>query len=349
MANKLLKERGSNPVGKNWPDAFLKRTPELKKRWSRPYDRQRALNEDPDTIRAWFELVRNTKAKYGIQDEDTFNFDETGFMMGVITSQLVITGSERRGKRKVIQPGNREWITVIQGICAAGWAIPPFTIYAGKHHISSWYEDMSIPRDWVIAVSANGWTNNELGVAWLKHFDAHTKSRRVGGHRLLVIDGHESHNSLEFQRICKEERIITLCMPPHSSHLLQPLDVGCFSPLKRAYGGQISVLVRHHINHISKLEFLPAFKAAFEKTFSSINIISSFRGAGLIPFEPGVVLSKLDVRLRTPTPPTPPPANTASWESRTPSNVQEMNFQSTLVRRRFRWLQNSSPTELLAH
>ena len=145
MANKLLKERGSNPVGKNWPDAFLKRTPELKKRWSRPYDRQRALNEDPDTIRAWFELVRNTKAKYGIQDEDTFNFDETGFMMGVITSQLVITGSERRGKRKVIQPGNREWITVIQGICAAGWAIPPFTIYAGKHHISSWFEDMSIP------------------------------------------------------------------------------------------------------------------------------------------------------------------------------------------------------------
>ena len=137
-------------------------------------------------------------------------------------------------------------------------------------------------------------------------------------------------------------------MPPHSSHLLQPLDVGCFSPLKRAYGGQISVLVRHHINHISKLEFLPAFKAAFEKTFSSINIISSFRGAGLIPFEPGVVLSKLDVRLRTPTPPTPPPANTASWESRTPSNVQEMNFQSTLVRRRFQRHQNSSPTELLS-
>ena len=185
-------------VGKNWPDAFLKRTPELKKRWSRAYDRQRALNEDPDTMRAWFELVRNTKAKYGIQDEDTYNFDETGFMMGVITSQLVITGSERRGKPKMIQPGNREWITVIQGICAAGWAIPPFIIYAGKNHISSWYEDISIPRDWVIAVSSNGWTNNELGVAWLKHFNAHTMSRQVGRHRLLVIDGHESHKSLEF-------------------------------------------------------------------------------------------------------------------------------------------------------
>jgi hypothetical protein len=53
-------------------------------------------------------------------------------------------------------------------------------------------------------------------------------------------------------------------MPPHSSHLLQPLDVGCFSPLKRAYGSQIESLIRSHINHITKLEFLPAFKAAFE-------------------------------------------------------------------------------------
>ncbi|KAF2186623.1 hypothetical protein K469DRAFT_539062, partial [Zopfia rhizophila CBS 207.26] len=66
--------------------------------------------------------------KYGIQDKDTYNFDETGFMLGIITSLLVVTGLERRSKRKVVQPGDREWITVIQGINAAGWAIPPFTI-----------------------------------------------------------------------------------------------------------------------------------------------------------------------------------------------------------------------------
>ena len=52
-------------------------------------------------------------------------------------------------------------------------------------------------------------------------------------------------------------------MPPHSSHLLQPLDVGCFSPLKRAYSREVEGLIRHYINHITKLEFLPAFKAAF--------------------------------------------------------------------------------------
>ena len=52
-------------------------------------------------------------------------------------------------------------------------------------------------------------------------------------------------------------------MLPHSSYLLQPLDVGCFSPLKRAYSCKVESLIRYYINYITKLEFLPAFKAAF--------------------------------------------------------------------------------------
>jgi hypothetical protein len=128
----------------------------------------------------------------------------------------------------------------------------------------------------VIALSDNGWTNNELGVEWLKHFNAYTKTRVVGARRLLILDGHESHHSLEFQELCKENNIYTLCMPSHSSHLLQPLDVGCFSPLKRAYSQEVEALIRHHINHITKLEFLPAFKAAFVRTFTPANICSAF-------------------------------------------------------------------------
>jgi hypothetical protein len=93
-----------------------------------------------------------------------------------------------------------------------------------------------MPDDWVITVSENGWTNNKLGLKWLKHFDEHTKERTVGSHRLLILDGHESHNSVNFYQYCEEHKIITLCMPPHSLHLLQPLDVGCFAPLKKAYG-----------------------------------------------------------------------------------------------------------------
>ena len=74
----------------------------------------------------------NLKAKYGIQDEDVYNFDETGFIMGKILSQMVITGSEGSGKKKRIQPGNREWVTVIQGVGASGRQLPPFIVFAGK-------------------------------------------------------------------------------------------------------------------------------------------------------------------------------------------------------------------------
>ncbi|KAK4118270.1 hypothetical protein N657DRAFT_694519 [Parathielavia appendiculata] len=51
-------------------------------------------------------------------------------------------------------------------------------------------------------------------------------------------------------------------MPPHSSHKLHPLDVGCFGPLKQAYCRQIEDLMRMHITHVSKLEFLYAFRGA---------------------------------------------------------------------------------------
>ncbi|KAI1685721.1 DDE superfamily endonuclease [Pyrenophora tritici-repentis] len=265
-------------------------------------------------------------------------------MMGKITTQLVITGAERRGRPKSIQPGNREWVTLIAAISAAGWSVPPFLIFAGQYHLSAWYEE-DIPRDWAIAVSDNGWTNNELGVEWLKHFNAHTQARTVGARRLLIIDGHRSHQSLEFQELCKEKNIHMLCMPPHSSHLLQPLDVGCFSPLKRAYSREVESLMRNHINHITKLEFLPAFKIAFNRAFTPANICSAFRGAGLVPLQPEAVLSKVDAQLRTPTPPAALPE--APWVAQTPSNARKLEAQSSLIRERVRQHKSSSPASII--
>lgn len=56
---------------------------------------------------------------------------------------------------------------------------------------------------------------------------------------VLVMDGHGSHLTAQFDAICKENKIIPFCMPSHSSHLLQPLDIGCFSAIKKAYGQYI--------------------------------------------------------------------------------------------------------------
>ena len=71
------------------------------------------------------------------------------------------------------------------------------------------------------------------------------------------------------------------------------------------YSDEISALARSHIHHINKETFLPAFKVTFSKVFTAENVCAGFRGAGLVPHNPEVVLSKLNVRLRTPTPPKP--------------------------------------------
>jgi len=73
------------------------------------------------------------------------------------------------------------------------YALPPFIIYKGKNYLSGWYEEENIPSDWVLGVSNNGWTNNILGLEWLKHFNAHIKDRCKGAYRLLILDGYESY------------------------------------------------------------------------------------------------------------------------------------------------------------
>ncbi|KAL9565161.1 hypothetical protein ACKAV7_010806 [Fusarium commune] len=347
MANRLLADRDASPVGKRWAINFVKRQPDLKTRFQRRYDYQRARCEDPTIIRNWFRLVQNTIAKYGIRSDDIYNFDETGFMMGMIGSGIVITGAERRGKPKSVQPGNREWVTVIQAINAEGRAIDPFIVVAGQYHLANWYRESNLPATWAIATTQNGWTDNETGLEWLKHFNRCTTNRSTGPYRLLILDGHESHHSADFEIYCEEHNIITLCMPPHSSHLLQPLDIGCFGLLKKAYGREIEHLIRSSITHISKTEFFPAFYAAFQATMTEKNIKGGFKGAGLVPFDPESVVSKLDVQLRTPTPAEEEAGQAQPWTSKTPKTIIEAELQSEYLERRIRRHQSSSPESIL--
>ena len=76
--------------------------------------------------------------------------------------------------------------------------------------------------------------------------------------------------------------------------------------------------MRNKITRITKLKFLPCFKAAFDASITESNIQGGFRSAGLVPFDPEAVISKLEVRLRTPPLPT---VDDSTWESRTPSNT----------------------------
>jgi hypothetical protein len=131
-------------------------------------------------------------------------------------------------------------------------------------------------------------------------------------------------------------------MPPHSSHLLQPMDVGCFSPLKTAFSKQNQDLIRNHIFHVKKQDFLATFQTAFQASITKDNIQGGFRGSGLHPFNPEAVLSKLDPIFRSPS----PLVSHLSWQARTPSNTVEVGKQATLIKQRLKRHQSSSPTPI---
>ena len=347
MANRLLELRHDIPVGRNWVSSFIRRHPEVITRLSRQIDYQRVQCEDPDKYRAWFKLMENTIAKYNINTADIYNFDETGFAMGVISSEFVITSSERRQKARQAQQGNKQWATLVVCISPTGYSIPPYLIMAGKTHLSSWYENSPLPNNWAISVTENGWTTNKICLDWLEHFNKYTTNRKRGKYRLLILDGHESHQSTEFQLYCKQNNIITLCMPAHSSHKLQPLDVACFRPLKRAYGNAISNLMRARVTHITKEEFFPAIYTAYKASITKSNILGAFRGAGIRPFNPDYVISQLDVKLHTPSPPGSSDGLKLPWLPKTPSNPTEALSQTEYIEKRIRTHRNSSPSEII--
>jgi hypothetical protein len=118
----------------------------------------------------------------------------------------------------------------------------------------------------------------------------------VGVYRLLILDGHESHLNQDFKDYCLEHKILTLCMPPHSSHVLQPLNVVCFLLLKRKYSQRVRDLARRRVFYINKEGFLLAFRDAFFNVFTEANCQKAFEALGLVPINAQVVLDRLEVR-----------------------------------------------------
>ena len=144
MADKLLTTRSGIPVGKNQPRRFISYIEELKIAFNRVKDRQRILQEDPEVINAQFKLVWDIKIKYGVYNNDIYNFNKIGFQMGIIGSIKVIIGLKRRTRPNLIQLGNWEQVIVIQSICATRYTTLPFIIYKGRVYISIWYKEVDI-------------------------------------------------------------------------------------------------------------------------------------------------------------------------------------------------------------
>ena len=133
-------------------------------------------------------------------------------------------------------------------------------------------------------------------------------------------------------------------MPAHSSHLLLPLDVSCFSVLKRCYGQEVENYMRAGINHIDKPDFLEAYLSARTKAMIPNTVCSGFTATGLVLYDPEQVLSKLNTQLQTLTLPVCPLNILDNWVPGTPANIAALERQTKAIKHYIRRRTTSPPS-----
>lgn len=311
-ANELLSARLGPDfpgVGENWPRRFVERfSDDLDMCWSRSLDVQRGRAVNPTANDAYWRLVDDVFTRTAVQPKNIYAADEIAFTTAHETRQRVI------GPRKKVatvqhqqRGGNRENITVMPVISAAGVALEPLVIYKGEHFQVSWKQNNPLKaayacsRMWIypanlshrLGHSKKGWITGEISVEWIKHFDAQTRATADGATRLLFVDGHVTHYTRAFLEYAKSVNIEILCYPAHATHVYQGLDVVLFGPLKTAFGQERDRWEREEHEQVSKKNFLAVYGRAHLRTMSANNICAAFRKTGLWPFNPDVITAEM--------------------------------------------------------
>jgi hypothetical protein len=272
------------PPGKNWPRAFEKRHPELKARRVKTMDWKRHENNIYYKMKEWFEVISEVLQDPAIQPENVYNMDETGVMLSKLGSVKVLIGKD--DLRDYRGAGvKRTMVTAIECISADGKSLLPLIIWPASTHRSNW---TTYPTPgWHYAHSENGYNDSKISLEWLTRvFDPQTKDKAKGKPRVLICDGFGTHETLEVLEFCFENNIILCRLPSHTSHKLQPCDVGPFAPLKTAYRDQVERLNRGGVDTIGKEHFTSLYSPARDKALSKRNILAGWAATGLFPFNP---------------------------------------------------------------
>jgi DDE superfamily endonuclease len=284
-------DNGIRPPGKNWPQGFYKRHPELKARRVKALDWARHDHNIHDKVMHWFSIIGKELHDPAIVPENVYNMDETGVLLSVLSSLKVLVS--RQDLRNCRGAGvQRTLITAIECISADGRCLDPLIIWPTSTHRSTWTTHPT--PGWHFACSKTGYTDTQISLYWMQHvFDPLTRPRANHKPRILISDGFGTHHSLELMKFCFESNIILCQLPSHTSHKLQPCDVGAFGPLKTAYREQVEQLYRGGANMVGKQHFTLLYSRARNLAFTSRNIKSGWSQAGLYPFKPDRILSEI--------------------------------------------------------
>ena len=318
------KKANTTGPGRDWWSGFMLRHPKLSFRKSQELERPRAIMSNVFVLRDFFDKLK--MALDNVRPALVFNCDETkvdGQPPRVIA---------RKGQRAVnaLADPMMEHITIVACGNATGTHImAPALISQAVNLQEHWYDPEQ--KDLLWATSQSGWMESGMFASWMDHFIEFVNDKRavIDGVKepvLLIFDGHKTHVTL--QAIQKAERagVRLLKLPAHTTHLVQPLDLSCFGPWHRHWGRRLlEFRVKRPQTAVSKQIFAALFREPWNMAMSKQNLVAGFKAAGIHPYNPAVVLSRLSDKASPATalsaadPSSPADASAAQGWPKTPS------------------------------
>lgn len=281
---KEIDDQQDYPVFKNslpsnmWFSRFLQRN-HLSLRTTLSKSLARLDMETPEIRDEFFNCYEAMIAKWNFTGADIYNEDETGLQL-VCKSPRTLA---KRGSKYVFarKTGERS-VTISLAACsnALGSVIlPPFLIFKGMS-LAGDIDSSKFPENALFTHSKSGYMVTDVFLNWLHVFNANIPPKRPV---LLLLDGHASHISLPAIQFAKDNGIEMLCLPPHTSHFLQPMDSGPFNVLKQEFKDAANKRMRKIKRALKISDFGSVFKSAWEKTCSQAVMKAGFVRTGVWP------------------------------------------------------------------
>ena len=285
-----------NIPGADWVRALLLRnsTLALKTRINLEHDRSLAMN--PENVATHFARIKALCAKHSISDGCyVFNLDESGFSIRGMTlggrSKCIVQRGTRANTREPKFKGTCDHVTLMPVVSAAGQVYTPVVVLPGKEARYRKRPDGSfetpsryLPTPNYLFMRPIAGVDSTIFHTWAEHFVQETAFlRRNGNALLLVLDGYASHLTYKTLSLLKQNNIIVAGLPAHTSHALQPLDVGVFASCKEQFKRLLSrrsitttTDTRNDIFTVCEL-----LKQAYHHSLTAGNIMGGFRRSGL--------------------------------------------------------------------
>lgn len=280
----------NNMPGSVWVENFLKRNSQyLTKRQCQNIKRSRALKTDEEII-LYFENLKQTLE--GVEPEWIMNYDETNLSDDPGSTKCIFSRGTKYPER--FMTFSKSAISVMFTVTAAGESLPLYVVYKAERLYDRWIEGG--PPKTIYNRTKSGWFDSGTFEDWFVRVVL-PWAQKTEKQKVVIGDNLSSHLNLDVLKMCQQNNIKFVFLPPNATHITQPLDISFFRPVKIAWRKILQKMKLEHptLNCVDKSIF-PRMLTKLEHELQpnrSKNIRSGFRAAGIYPLNPGEVLKKL--------------------------------------------------------